>query len=335
MLRLRTSLGMGMYLAGLLLGCGDATDLAGIPVAPLGDGNQPSGSSPGRCTSPSYHAEQGRLLQGSRGSSFTITSVSLGCGNVQNLHVEGAQLLGTNQGVPVSGTDFIGGIATLRDADGQPATARIDRADRDASDPTGVTFLYTLTYRDSNTGATINACLPDPDGVAAALPLRGRWDATGAKRDTDTAISLGCTSGVLAKCVRWGYRPWEVKNGVPLEQHHQACTRMARADYCGNGTSYTVEGTKVDIYDVVPVLTRNPSLLSLFESSWTPDGAYCIARERWLSLTGLLPPNCTANFELAIEPSPVDRNDLCLMKRRSIPAADALVSNSTGINITL
>ena len=43
--------------------------------------------------------------------------------------------------------------------------------------------------------------------IAAALPLRGRWDATGAKQDPDTAISLGCTSGVLAKCVRWGYRP--------------------------------------------------------------------------------------------------------------------------------
>lgn len=333
MLRLRTSL--GICLTGLLLGCGDATEISGTPVDPLGGGSQPGSGSPDRCTTASYHAEQGRQLQGSRGSSFTIASVSLGCGSVQNLRVEGAQLLGTNQGAPVSGADFLGGIVNLRDADGQPATARIANVERDAGDPTGATFLYTLTYQDPNTGATINACLPDPTGVSAALPLRGRWDATGAKQDRDTAISLGCTSGVLAKCVRWGYRPWESKNGVLLENHHQACTRMARADYCGNGTSYTLDGTEVDIYDRVPVLTRNPALLSLFESTWTPDGAYCIARERWLSIIGLLPPNCSVKFELAIESNPVDINDLCLMKRRGILAADALVSNSTGINIKL
>ena len=100
-----------MCLAGLLLGCGDATEIVGAPAQPLGGGDW-SGS----CTTASYHAEQGRLLQGSRGSSFTIASVSLGCGSVQNLHVEGAQLAGTNRGAPISGPQFVGGIATLRDA---------------------------------------------------------------------------------------------------------------------------------------------------------------------------------------------------------------------------
>lgn len=331
MLGSRTCLGIG--LGALLLGCGDGTEIAGTSVTGTGPG--PGSGAVGSCTTASYHAEQGRLLQGSRGSSFTLESISLGCGNVSNLHVEGAQLLAVNNGTVVSGTDFIGGMVTMRDAQGLLATARITGVVRDAADPTGATFLYTLSYLDPITGATVDACLPDRTGVAAALPLRGRWDATGAKQDENTAISLGCTSGALAKCVRWGYRPWESVNGTSLADYHQACTRMARADYCGNGTSYTLDGTAIDIYDRLPVLTRDPSLLSLFESSWAPSGAYCIARERWLALLNLLPITCSSQFELSIAASPVSPSDLCLVKRSGAQPTEALINNSTGINIKL
>ena len=40
-----------------------------------------------------------------------------------------------------------------------------------------------------------------------ALPLTGTWDERGAHLET-AEFTFGCTSGVLAKCVRWGYRPW-------------------------------------------------------------------------------------------------------------------------------
>ena len=147
MLRLRTCLGMGLGV--LLLGCGDAAEIAGTPYTGPAPGSGPAGS----CTTASYHAEQGRLLQGSRGSSFTVESISLGCGSVSNLHVEGAQLLGQSGGAPVSGADFLGGMVTMRDAQGAAATARITSVVRDASDPSGATFLYTLTYLDPLTGA--------------------------------------------------------------------------------------------------------------------------------------------------------------------------------------
>ena len=110
---------------------------------------------------------------------------------------------------------------------------------------------------------------------------------------------------------------------------------MARADYCGDGHTYTQEGTTVDIYDRLPVLSRDPTLLSLFESTWTPDGAYCVARERWLALLNLLPIACSSQFVLSLEASPVSGVDLCLERRSGATPAQALISNSTGLNIKL
>ena len=67
----------------------------------------------------------------------------------------------------------------------------------------------------------------------------------------------------LAKNVRIGYRPGPApppaRTGgkgndkrcpaILLKDHHQACTRMIRADYCGDGKAWTVEGTVPDIFD--------------------------------------------------------------------------------------
>mgnify|MGYP003593617349 CR=1 FL=1 len=329
MLRSRICLGLGA--AVLLLGCGDAASTADTTSMPIDPTQLPGGT----CTSASYHAEQGQKLQGSRGSSFTVQGVSLGCGTLQSLHVEGAELVGVDRRGTVRGTALIGGTVALADAQGQPATARIANVERDAADPTGATYLYTLVYIDPNTGAEVSACLPDPSGAAKALPLSGRWDASGAHVEAGVSISLGCTSGVLAKCVRWGYRPWDTVKGTSLADYHQACTRMARADYCGDGHTYTQEGTTVDIYDRLPVLSRDPTLLSLFESTWTPDGAYCVARERWLALLNLLPIACSSQFVLSLEASPVSGVDLCLERRSGATPAQALISNSTGLNIKL
>ena len=134
---------------------------------------------------------------------------------------------------------------------------------------------------------------------------------------------------------RASYHPWESRNGTALADYHQACTRMARADYCGDGQTHTQEGTAIDLYDRLSLLKPDPSPMSLFEATWTPSGAYCVARERWLSIEGLLPLACSAQFTLSIEASPVNPLDLCLSRRTGTPAAEALLSNRTGVNIQL
>jgi hypothetical protein len=79
-----------------------------------------------------------------------------------------------------------------------------------------------------------------------------------------------------------GYKPW---NG--LADHHQACTRMVRADYCGDGTAHTLNGRAINLYDGlgVQVDTLNWS----FEAEWTPDGARCIVNRRAKDLLASVP----------------------------------------------
>ena len=63
---------------------------------------------------------------------------------------------------------------------------------------------------------------------------------------------------------------------VSLTDYHQACTRMARADYCGDGTPWTVPGTPIDIFDHLSPQIETQETKWPVEAEWTPDGAYCL-----------------------------------------------------------
>lgn len=282
-----------------------------------------------------YRAKQGRSLTGLTGTGFHLLSAQKGCSEILNLDTTGAKLRGTINNSQLSATDFIGTVLTFSDRSGNIGEARIDQVVVDPMDLSRETYLYTLTTGTPGSSQRSNLCAADASGQAVAMPLRGLWGADGSQSQTATAISFNCTSGAIAKCVRWGYRPWQSYNGVQLADHHQACTRMARADYCGTGQSNTIEGTTVDLYDNLRMLTPTPALLSLFEATWTPSGAYCIARERWLTLEGLLTPTCKQGFVLQIQSSPIDPLDLCFSRRTGASASTALLSNRTTLNIGL
>ena len=280
-----------------------------------------------------YRARQGQRLQGLVGPSFTVTGARFDCEQTSDMGLRGTELTGTLPSRVVGGADFVGSALRFVDSSGVTGEVAVTQVDVDPSDSTGETMLYTLVTYDASTGTVKNICSPDPDGRAAAIPLRGRWDASGAYVN-DSSISFNCTSGVIAKCVRWGYHPWQTVQGQSLAPYHQACTRMARADYCGDGVTHTQEGTLIDMYDNLGKFTPDFGL-TLFEASWTPDGAYCVARDRWLIVSKLLSSDCQAKFELSIQPSPVNPLDLCFMHRVGSPAKDALLSDRTGINIGL
>jgi hypothetical protein len=104
-----------------------------------------------------------------------------------------------------------------------------------------------------------------PDGHrAVAVP--GTYNQFGAHDTSDPSkFTFACTSGTIAKCTRWGYRPYgkasktcEAVNcsatdntQYELHDYHQTCVRAARADYCASNHSYTKPGTVIDIYDNV------------------------------------------------------------------------------------
>jgi hypothetical protein len=190
----------------------------------------------------------------------------------------------------------------------------------------------------------IDLCAPDADGLKRAIPLAGSWDSTGAHKVVAREFTFGCTSAAVGKCVRMGYRPWQSRNGVSLADYHQSCTRMVRFDYCGDGASHTAEGTEIDAYDRLGINTRDNNLLFLFDGAWTPNGAYCIERQRWLRLSlqdiltlkTLLPSECLAKFDLAVlEASPVDPLDVCTVRRRDLSPSMVTMDNRSGLNISL
>ena len=95
------------------------------------------------------------------------------------------------------------------------------------------------------------------------------------------SFDLTCTSGAIGKCVRWGYRFFEEGPGTPpLRALHQACVRMARADYGGDGRATTRDGTMIEMYDRFGIQKSDRLVPMAFEAGWSPDGAVCVAHPR-------------------------------------------------------
>lgn len=315
------------------LGCGLAVLLA------AGCGLEGSASTPVEAANPTsfdhckqslrtrFRSENGRSLQGTQGKEFVALSVQSGCDSVEDLQLQGARLTGRIGNKQLIGADFTGTQILAKDESGTTIPVEIAQVEVDAADASGETFLYTLQYYDAQSGGMKNACLPDKDGVAKALPLVGSYGADGSHDKASGTFTFACTSGALAKCARWGYRPWQSYNGVSLADYHQTCTRMVRADYCGDGTSHTKDGTTVDIYDNLGMLVRGNDPLLRFEATWTTRGAYCISKQRWLELTGLLPSSCLQKFDLTLETTQVESDDVCFARRPDLDAADGLINN--------
>jgi hypothetical protein len=147
---------------------------------------------------------------------------------------------------------------------------------------------YVIEY--SSDGQWASLCSSDPPG---AIPVAGSFGHTpeghpnGAYDPAPTRLTFSCRDGVAAKCQDWGYRSWDPERG----RYFQACTRMARADYCGNGHSRTVDGTMinyVDLHGQPLVLRPLPGFVP--EAVWGPGGAgdptaaICLSRTRWSTI---------------------------------------------------
>jgi hypothetical protein len=286
---------------------------------------------------------QGRTFQGTGAAVSTVDQVIVGGTSATNLRLDGTVLVGSVGDALVQGAGFVGAVVVQRDVDGSLFESTITSVQTDSQDPSGEILLYTIEARNPDTGNIENICEPDPWGGRFATPVYGSWDVTGARVDSPTQIMFGCTSGVIAKCVRWGYKPWKSVSGRSLADYHQACTRLARADYCGDGVSHTQDGTLIDLYDDLQIQRRAPfDLLSplVFDAAWSTRGAYCMTKDRWLALLAL--PTITLDcktkflnlFPLA-ETSPVDSSDLCLVKRWDVSRSEVHIDNRSGINISL
>jgi hypothetical protein len=156
-------------------------------------------------------------------------------------------------------------------------------------------LLYNITYRNVNQ-PNMPAKALCPSALNRAMPMAGFWNEDGRHLIAATGIfSFACQGGVVLKCSNWGYKPWKVVSGVSLFNYHQSCTRMARADYCSTGDSYTLDGTPIDLYDNLSINTQTPPAPGkppfVVESIWRAGNAHtgtpellCLSKKRWDTL---------------------------------------------------
>jgi hypothetical protein len=172
-----------------------------------------------------------------------------------------------------------GVLFTLGDGLGAERRLRIDSVEPDPRDKEGEVMLYGLSELDPASGEWRNACLPDPDGRRLGFPLAGSFAADGRYEPAPGKLLITCTGGAEGKCVRFGYKPWgHAGDGTPLLPYYQACVRLVRADYAGDGRGTTRNGQPIDIYDRLGVQT--PAGAYEFEAGFAPEGAVCVRHVR-------------------------------------------------------
>jgi hypothetical protein len=217
----------------------------------------------------------GTALRGQTLHGITLEHASFATAGVASLSFHDGRLWALDaSGAPLPADALVGtrifGVTEL----GEPLVLAI--AGVDVSDEGGlVAYDLALAGGESLCGSSEGGTL-----------LPGIWSESGARVDAIERdgmrfdMTLSCAPGVLAKCARWGYAPW-----VAGDQAHQTCTRLARADYCGDGVPHTRDGTPIDVFDVEGLVAPSEDAGAMsFEAGWGPDGAVCVSHPRHVTI---------------------------------------------------
>lgn len=253
-----------------------------------------------------YTSHQGRLLLG-----FTDPTVSyfvIENPAVTNLYVEKDGMLVSHQ---AKGKELTG--ATLSAiAAGGPIKMRIAAVEPPAT--ADGQWQYAIEQANPISGTWEPACAnppqlyprPDSNEPPRAIAMPGSFSTDGIYSNRPDRFTFACATGVAAKCTRWGYPAladlsgttrtgtWRQSTGADLMA---ACTKMARADYCGRGIPHTVDGTPIHLYDIYdgPIHPQKPVPGFSFEAAWTGRAlvdrvdprsrpALCLSKLRWSTL---------------------------------------------------
>ena len=247
--------------------------------------------------------ENGMTLNGMMLNGLDWNGIMLNGLDWNGIMLNGVSLNGTSleavldDGTLVSGEDFIGTEFDAILTDGSSVRLRIDDIRRHPDPSNQDVLLYSISA-EGDEGVRVPLCHAADGSPVEATVVAGRWDfATGEKisSSTDEATFACVGIGAIAKCMMWGYKPWVSVGGISLEDSHQACTRMVRADYCGDGTPHTVNGTPIDIYDAIGV--QSPDTDWPVDAEWGPNGALCVNNPRSANPEDP-PPGCIAEREL-------------------------------------
>lgn len=176
-------------------------------------------------------------------------------------------------GAPLSGSGLVGSRWTGHLSDGGTLTLRIDAAVQGVAPNTDV-WSYRVSALSGSSWLPV--CVDTTGAPDLAESVRGTWSFAqgvaggGAYNAGASDFTIACRGSAVSKCIEFGYKPW-----AGLERDLAACTRAMRAEFCGDGKPYTVDGTMVNIYDVSGILPDGVAWVA--EAEWTPSGASCIS----------------------------------------------------------
>ena len=98
---------------------------------------------------------------------------------------------------------------------------------------------------------------------------------------------------------------------------------MVRADYCGDDTPHTRDGTLIDMFDRLGIQKDEPGDGLEFEAAWGPQGAVCVHRVRISEIYSLdsLRANCprlkSADIGEACTEERMQKNPAALLMNKS------------------
>jgi ADYC domain len=234
-------------------------------------------------------------------------------------------------GVTLKGSAVKGAVLTGINSQGQSITLKVQDVEPDPKDREGEVYLYTVSYQNPTTSEWQNICQPDREGIAEAVPLSGQWNSRGDYNDNGK-VTFACTNSALAKCVRWGYKPWKKFHGQSLQDFHQACTRMVRADYCGTGVAHTQNGTPIDFYDRLGIQKRVAKSGMKFEAAWNPDGAVAVSRTRFINTLAQIQQDCPERLQSFQAKDAMERDPSKSLSILQQYAPKAMIFNDSFIN---
>jgi hypothetical protein len=218
----------------------------------------------------------GTNLNGTNLNGTSLNGANLAGVELANLRLAGSQLVAQDAtGATLSGSDLIGARLTGTLDGGATLALQIDDVTRGAA-PLRDVYYYAVRYQQGD-GGWAPLCSDSSGKAIPAIALAGRWSYAqgvpggGAHIDDPASFTFACQKGALAKCVEWGYKPWRSVDGTSLAPYHQTCTRVVRADYCGDGVSHTEDGQVINLYDKLGRQTDTRYWLG--EASWDEDGA--------------------------------------------------------------
>lgn len=205
--------------------------------------------------------------------------------NGQSLSAADLAAVGLPEDV-TSGFDLVGKVLTGRMENGRPAALRIDTTTLDRG-----FFAYQVSVATANEDGEYEDAAPlcgyDASGAPIpALAVPGVWDMRageigGGSWSAQTGeFTFACRGSSIAKCVELGYAPEMNEGEAPNARYLMACVRMLRADYCGDGTSWTTNGRMIDVWDNRDTNVKTEENWHL-EAGWSPGGAVCLTDARY------------------------------------------------------